>query len=113
MSKNKHQANDNNQTPTYEYENDEIRAFAIQLKKNHPSITEAEMRKALSEKFIGKNNNITSLSTGFIANPISDAVATLSVVWNSLRKLVTQDKKKLLVIQKKIDHAVAELISPK
>ena len=91
----------------------EILAYAKELKETYPSISEGDMKKALSAKFIGGKDVLPLATTGCICNPISDCIAMLSIGFNSLRKVVTQDKDKLIKLQENIDRAVIELITIK
>lgn len=85
---------------------EEILAYAKQLKETYPSISTDDMKKALSVCFIGGKDVLTIAKAGCISSPISDYIALLSIVFNSLRKVITQDKEKLLRIQENIDKAV-------
>ncbi|MGQ9661748.1 MAG: hypothetical protein ACUVWX_05325 [Kiritimatiellia bacterium] len=80
-------------------------------KKLTLSISADEMKKALSAKFIGGKDVLSLATEGLVCNSIGNFLALLSIVFNSLRKVVTQDKKKLVRIQENIDRAVFELTS--
>jgi hypothetical protein len=88
---------------------EETLAYAKQLRKAYPSISADDMKKALSAKFVGGKDVLSLATVGYVCNPLADYLALLSIVFNSLRKVVTQDKEKLVKIQENIDRAVFEL----
>jgi hypothetical protein len=88
---------------------EETLAYAKQLKETYPSISTDDLKKALSAKFIGGKDVLSLATVGCVCNPISDYIALLSIVFNSLRKVITQDKEKMVQIQENIDRAVIEL----
>lgn len=90
-------------------DNEETLAYAKQLKDTYPSISTDDLKKALSAKFIGGKDVLPLATAGIVCNPISDYRALLSIVFNSLRKVISQDKEKLVQIQENIDRAVKEL----
>lgn len=92
---------------------EETLAYAKQLKETYPAISTDDMKKALSAKLIGGKDVLSLATVGCVCNPISDFIALLAIVFNSLRKVVTQDKEKLVKIQENIDRAVIELASIK
>ena len=92
---------------TCKYE--EILAYARAVKEHYPEIEEEDLKKALEARFVGGKDVLEFASHGIISNPQGDYLAILSIIYNSLRKVVTQDKQKLLDIQDKINRAAAEL----
>ena len=92
---------------TCEYE--EVLAYARAVKERYPEIEVDDLKKALEARFVGGKDVLQFAANGIIANPQGDYLAILSIIYNSLRKVITQDKKKLLEIQDKINRALAEL----
>ena len=90
---------------------EEILSYAKEIKTAYPTITIDDLKKALAVKYIGGRDALPGASAGICADPLGDYVALLSIAFNSLWKVVTQDKKKLLDIQTKIDQAVQKLMS--
>jgi hypothetical protein len=87
--------------PTYQ----QIMEIATQLKNNQPMIS----NHALLTQFVRDKVALQYLGAGIIANPISDHWNLLQIIFHSLRKLITQDRAKLMAIQDKIDKAILEL----
>ncbi len=91
--------------PNYE----DILSYAKHVKDTYPSISDEDLQKALAAHFMGGNDTLPASSAGCVADPIGDYIAMLSIVFNSLRKVITQDKGKLIEVQEKIDRTVAAL----
>ncbi len=83
--------------------------IATQLKNNQPMISNQELKHALLTQFVRDKVALQYLGAGIIANPISDHWNLLQIIFHSLRKLITQDRAKLMAIQDKIDKAILEL----
>jgi hypothetical protein len=94
---------------TYE----EMIAYGKNLIAAYPSTSAEDMKKALETKFVGGKDVLPLATVGCVCNPIEDYLAILSIVWNSLRKVITQDKAKLVPVQEQIDRAVACLMALK
>ena len=93
---------------TYSYQ--EVLVYAKNVKERYPEIKADEMKKALEAKFVGGKDVLQLATVGCICNPISDYRALLSIVFNSLHKVFTQDKQKLVQLQENIDRAISELL---
>ncbi|MEY4245619.1 MAG: hypothetical protein RLZZ245_3204 [Verrucomicrobiota bacterium] len=92
---------------TTDYE--DILIYAKKVKDTYPMISSEDLQKALAAHFIGGKDTLSASSAGCVADPIGDYIAMLSIVFNSVRKVITQDKDKLIKLQEKIDQAVHEL----
>ena len=88
----------------------EVLVYAKKVKGRYPEIKADEMRKALEAKFVGGKDVLQLATVGCICNPFSDYLALLSIVFNSLYKVFTQDKEKLVQLQENIDKAITELV---
>ncbi len=96
---------DTNTQPDYE----EILSYAKKVRMAYPSISDEDLQNALSARFIGGKDALPLATVGIVCNPLADYLSMLSIVFNSLRKVITQDKNKLLLIQDRINQAVAQL----
>lgn len=88
---------------------EEMLSYAKEIKAAYPTIADEDLKKALSVKYIGGKDALPGASAGCCADPLGDYVALLSIVFNSIRKVITQDKQKLIEIQTKIDQVVHQL----
>ena len=93
---------------TYE----EILDYGKKLKVTYPALSPEDMKKVLLTHFVDGEDILQKATTGSgcIAPPNYYFILLL-IVFNSLRKLFTQDKKKLIELQEEIDRAVKELNS--
>ena len=90
---------------------EDILNYGRKLKEAYPDISNEDLKKSLLAHFIGGKDILQFATQGMIATPIVNYLALLSIVYNSLRKVITQDKTKLLDIQEKINRAVEFLSS--
>lgn len=67
------------------------------------------MLTAKSKRKEESHNALSCSCAGFYVNPLRSQIAILSIIINSTKKIVVQNRKKLVAIQEKIDLAVSEL----
>jgi len=92
------------------YEN--ILAYGKKLKETYPDISNEDLKKALLTYFVGGKDILKFSNLGAIARlPLLDYIAILTILYNSLRKIITQDKTKLNDIQEDINRAIDYLLS--
>ena len=90
---------------------EDILNYGRKLKETYPDISNEDLKKSLLAYFVGGKDILKIATPGLVANPIAGHLALLSIVYNSLQKVITQDKEKLIDIQEKINRAVENLSS--
>jgi len=90
-----------------------ILSYAERIKKTHPEISDNDLKKAITAYFIGGKDVFQFSKMGAVNIPFIDTIAIISIVYNSLKKVITQDKAKLNKIQDDINRAVEYLSSIK
>ena len=86
------------------YEN--IIAYAEKIIKAYPDISNEDLKKAITAYFVGGRDIFQFSNMGIVKLPFIDTIAILSIVYNSLKKVITQDKTKLIKIQDDINRAI-------
>lgn len=71
---------------------DDILAYWKTATAAYPSISAEDLKKTLLTQFVGGKDVLTTATTGCACDPIADFLTILSIVFNSLHKVVTQDK---------------------
>ena len=84
----------------------DILKYAKKLKEAYPEISNEDLKKALEAFFIGGRDIFHFSNIGIVKLPLFDTIAILSIVYNSLKKIITQDKKNLSKIQDDINRAI-------
>lgn len=91
----------------------QILEYAANLKEDHPTISTSELKKSLLAQFACDKKTQSLNAVGCVADPLGDQLNLLAIIIHSLRKIITQDRVKLMSIQDKIDKAIQELMTCK
>ena len=82
-------------------------SYAKKLKKKYPNISNKDLEKALTIKFIAKKD--IALTMGILPMPHKMLMNTISLIYSSINKLITQDKQQLCSIQDDINKVITKI----
>ena len=88
---------------------DNILNYAGKIKEAYPNITNDDLKKALEAYFIGGKDIFNFSNKGAVINPLVGYISIFSILYNSIKKVITQDRTKLNKIQDDIDRAIEHL----